>query len=263
MKDKGIAEHFDLSGKVAVVTGGATGIGRAIVFRLAEAGASVVLSDIDLGMARQTAAEVTSRSSRCETVRGDARSLADAEKVIQAAVGAFGDLDILVNSAGIYPYSSMLEISEKLWDTVMDVNLKGMAFYCQAAAREMISKGHGGRIVNLASVTALHPALQMTHYSASKAGVVMLTQGLALELAPHNIAVNAVAPGTIETPGTRVLVDEMRSSERIRRRIMGRVPLGRMGTPDEVALVVLFLASTAASYMTGSLILVDGGFLLS
>jgi len=263
MEHMTVAEHFDLREKVAIVTGGAKGIGRAIAFRLAKAGASVLISDVDLDLAVQTAAELKSGSDRCEAVRGDAGSLADAESVIPAAVDAFGRLDILVNSAGVYPYSAMLKINEGLWDTVMDVNLKGMAFYCQAAAREMVREGHGGRIVNLASITGMHPALRMTHYAASKAGVIMLTKGLALELAPHNIAVNAVAPGFIDTPGNRLLADDIRAGGKAGRSIMARVPVGRMGEPDEMAMVVLFLASAASSYMTGSLIVADGGFELS
>jgi len=263
MDGMSIAEHFDLAGKVAIVTGGATGIGGAISCRLAEAGASVLISDIDAYLAAETAAALKGRGHVCEGVRGDASSLVDAGSVVAAAVEVFGRLDILVNSAGVYPLSSMLELSEAMWDTVMDVNLKGTAFHCRSAAEQMIREGHGGRIVNLASVTSMHPSPQQTHYAASKAGIIMLTKGLALEWAPHGIAVNAVAPGFVETPGTRHLAQEIQAGSKTGRRIMARVPLGRMCQPDEIAMAVLFLAGPASSYMTGSVMLVDGGFELS
>ena len=201
MTMKTIAQLFDLSGKGAVVTGGAMGIGQGIAFRLAEAGAGVMVADIDLKAATQTVKQIEARGGKAQAIRADVRSAADAEKVAQATVDAFGSLDILVNNAGIYPSSKFLDTSEELWDKVLDINLKGAFLYSQAAARAMIKAGHGGKIINIASIEALKPAEDTSLYSASKSGVVMLTKSMALELAPNKILVNAVAPGGIQTPG--------------------------------------------------------------
>jgi len=244
------------------------GIGQAISCRLAEAGASVTITDIDLEAASQTVEQIKAKGGKAQAIQADARSTADAKKVVQAIVEAFGSLDILVNNAGVYPFSPALQTSEELWNKVHNINLKGVFFYSQAGAREMIRAGHGGKIINIASIDALHPYGGVAHYSASKAGVVMLTKALALELAPHNILVNAIAPGGIETPGTKaaratLAVSSGITEESIIEGFVARLPLHRMGEPDDVAKVVLYLASATADYMTGSLVLVDGGFLLS
>jgi len=263
-----IAQLFDLTGKAAIVTGGATGIGQAIAFRLAEAGAAVLIADIDLEAANQTAEQIRARGSRAETLHADVSNVADAPRVVRATVDAFGTLDILVNNAGIYPFSPALQITEELWDRVLGINLKGMFFFSQAAARQMIRDGHGGKIINLASIDSLRPTGNLAHYDAAKGGVVMLTRALALELAPYQIRVNAIAPGGIQTAGamaqqaavlgaTNVTIPELTQG------FVARVPLGRVGEPDDVARVALFLASAAADYMTGSLIVVDGGYLLT
>jgi 2-deoxy-D-gluconate 3-dehydrogenase len=263
-----IAQLFDLTGKSAVVTGGAMGIGQAIGFRLAEAHVSVMITDIDLEAASQTVKEIKSRGGKAQAMRADAQNTANAKEVAQAAVEAFGRLDILVNSAGIYPFAPALDVSEEVWDKVLDINLKGVFFYSQAAAREMVKAGHGGKIINIASIDALHPGEGLAHYDASKAGVVMLTKALALEFAPHNILVNAIAPGGIETPGFRAAMAgraarSKSSEDRMKKYFTAHLPLQRMGKPDDVAKVVLFLASAAADYMTGSLLVVDAGLLLS
>jgi len=264
---KTIAELFDLSGKAAVVTGGAMGIGQAISFRLAEAGASVMIADLDMEAAEKTAEEIKAKGGKAQAIRADASSTADAKKVAQATVKAFGSYDILVNNAGIYPLAPVMEVDEGLWDKVLDVNLKGPFLYSQAAAGEMIKAGHGGKIVNIASIDGLHPNGQATHYNASKGGVIMLTKALALELAPHKILVNSVAPGSIRTPGTKAtMIAHMEKGldpADLGKNFEGRLPLGKPGKPDEIAKAVLFLVSAAADYMTGSLLVVDGGFLLS
>jgi len=263
-----IAELFDLGGKAAVVTGGAMGIGKGIVLRLAEAGAAVMIADIDTEAANQTVAEVESRGGRARAISADVRSTADARKTAQAAVDAFGSLDILVNNAGIYPLVPLMQVSEEVWDRVLDINLKGSFFYAQAAAEQMIKGGRGGRIINLASIDALQPQHMGTHYNASKGGVVMLTRALALELAAHKILVNTVAPGGIATPGVAAANKQFSEATGVPGDILmeefnKRIPLQHRGEPDDIAKVVLFLASAAADYVTGSFLLVDGGYLLS
>ncbi len=267
MTTQTIAQLFDLTGKGAIVTGAAMGIGQAIASRLAEAGAGVMITDINPEAASQTVEQIMARGGKARAIHADATSADDAKKAVEATVESFGRLDILVNNAGIYPFSPILEISEEMWDKVLDINIKGVYFYSRAAAKEMIKAGQGGKIVNMASMEGLRPRADLAHYVTSKGGVVMLTKALALELAPHNILVNAVAPGGIVTPGAwehaAALMAMGRSLEEIRDAFMARLPMGRMGEPDDVAKVALFLASAAADYMTGSILLVDGGFQLS
>jgi 2-deoxy-D-gluconate 3-dehydrogenase len=268
MATQTIAQLFDLTGKGAIVTGGAMGIGQAIAFRLAEAGAGVMIADIDLEAASQTVEQIKSRGDAAQAIRADARSKADAKRVVEATIEAFGSLDILVNNAGIYPSSPILQTSEEMWDAVFDVNLKGVFFYSQTAAQEMVKAGHGGKIINIASIGGERPYGQEAPYAASKGGLVILTRAMALELAPYSILVNAVSPGTIMTPGAAAAGAALSASgagspEEIIEAYLTRVPLRRVGEPDDIAKVVLFLASAAADYMTGSYVLVDGGFLLS
>ncbi|NQT47400.1 MAG: SDR family oxidoreductase [Chloroflexi bacterium] len=268
MMTQPIAQLFDLSGKGAIVTGGAIGMGKAIAFRLAEAGASVMIADINLEAASQAAEEIKSGGGKVQAIRADAQSAADARKVTQATAEAFGRLDILVNNAGVYPASLVLDMSEEIWDKVLDTNLKGLFFYSQAAAQQMIEAGHGGKIINIASLEALHPSPMHAHYAASKGGVLMATKALALELAPHNVLVNAIAPGIIWTPGLDALLHSFyepagMTLEEFVPTFVSRVALGRMGEPDDIAKVVLFLASGAADYMTGETLVVDGGYLLT
>ncbi len=263
-----IVQMFDLSGKGAVVTGGAMGIGRGIVSRLAEAGAGVMIADLDLDAATKTAEKIKSRGGKVQAIKADVRSAADAEKVVKATIEAFGNLDILVNNAGIYPSAGFLDTTEELWDRVMSINLKGVFLYSQAAARAMIKGGKGGRIINMASVDAVKTTSGHPHYCVSKSGVVMLTKVMALELGPNKILVNAVAPGVTETPGAIAKVDNISKTkgitiEQVAQDLLSRVPIGRLAGPDDAAKVVLFLASGAADYITGELIIADGGFILS
>lgn len=267
MAQPSIGEMFDLSGKGAIVTGGGMGIGRAIARRLAEAGAAVLIADANLEAAAQTAGEIQGGGGRAEAIRCDVDNLEDAGGVVRKAVETFGRLDILVNNAGVYPPSMLLDMPREIWDKVLNVNLRGVLTMSQAAARQMIAQGGGGRIVNIASVEGLHPAPFLGHYDASKAGVIMLTRAMALEWAAHRILVNAIAPGGIDTPGLdgllRHFVPAGGKIEDAKQYHLNRTPLGRMGTPDEIARMALVLASGAADYMTGSLVVVDGGFLLS
>jgi 2-dehydro-3-deoxy-D-gluconate 5-dehydrogenase len=268
MSGQTISELFDLKGKGAIVTGGALGIGKSIVLRLAEAGASVMISDINLEEANKTAEEVKASGGHAIGIKADAASAGDAGKVAQAAVDAFGSLNILVNNAGIYPFSPVLATTEDLWDKVIDINLKGVFLYSQAAAQIMSKSQKGGKIINIASMDAIKPTGMCAHYDASKGGVAMLTKAMALELAPMKILVNAIAPGAISTPGAGAVNKQMLeltgiSSEQMLENMIKLVPVGRMGEPDDIAKVVLFLASGASDYMCGEMILVDGGSLLS
>src|SRR5690242_1355675 len=256
-----IGQLFDLHGKAAIVTGGAMGIGAAITTRLAEAGAAVLIADVDEEEARRTAAGVGGTGSQVVAFRADMSQVGDIRAMVAAAVERFGRLDVLVNNAGIFPFTPALEMSEEQWDRVLDVNLKGAFFAAQAAAKAMTA---GGRIVNIASIDALHPTGYLAHYDASKGGLVMLTRSLALEFGPRGIAVNAIAPGSIKTPGAAATTAALSGSAAISMEsFVKRIPLGRMGEPDDIANVALFLASGAADYINGELVVVDGGYLLS
>jgi len=267
MEHQPITELFDLSGKGAIVTGGAVGIGKSIALRLAEAGAGVTIADMNLDVAVQTVEEIRRSGGKAKAVKTDVNNVTDAKKAVQKTVEAFGRLDILVNNAAVYPPSLILDMSQEIWDKVLDTNLRGVFITSQAAAREMIDKGHGGKVINIASVEGLHPAPYLGHYDSSKGGVIMLTKAMALEWAPHGILVNTIAPGGIETPGLDDLLSHFTSPDgdvaETKQYHVSRTPLGRMGEPDDIARVALFLASGAAAYMTGSLLVVDGGFLLS
>jgi 2-deoxy-D-gluconate 3-dehydrogenase len=258
MTTPSIAQLFDLTGKAAIVTGGAMGIGRGIALRLAEAGAAVLIADLKLDAAHATAEEIKATGGKAEAIQADASSAADARKVVEKSVSSFGRLDILVNNAGIYPFVPALQAKEETWDRVLAVNLKGVFLYAQAAAQQMVQAGQGGRIINIASIDALHPTGNLAHYDASKGGVLMLTKALAQEFGRHNITVNAIAPGGIETPGAQASI----TPDTDMSVFTARIPLGRQGTPDDVAKVALFLASGAADYITGDLIVVDGGYLV-
>ena len=247
------------------------GIGQGIAFRLAEAGASVVIADRDLEAAQRTADLISERGGRTLALQVDVSAVSDAQTMIQQTVDAFGQVDILVNNAGIFPFAPALEVSEELWDRVLRVNLKGAFFCAQAAARQMVKAGMGGRIINIASIDALHPTGALTHYDTSKGGLVMMTKSLAKEFGSYGITVNAIAPGSIATPGAAAATagssqepaNATGGGEDLMAAFLARIPLGRVGQPDDIATAVLFLASDAASYVTGSLLVVDGGYLLS
>jgi len=261
-----IKELFDLSGKTAMVTGGAMGIGKGIALRLAEAGANVVIGDINMEVAGETVKEIEAAGGRAKAVKADTSVIADAPKTVQSVIDAFGDIDILVNNAGIYRFMPALNMTEEMWQKTMSINLTGVFFLAKAAANAMIKAGHGGKIVNVASIDAFRPTGNLAHYDASKGGVVMMTKALAQELAKYGINVNAVAPGGINTPGAaRMIKDAKLADEQakaMQKEFIDKIPLHRMGEPDDVAGVVLFLASQASDYMVGSIVRVDGGALL-
>jgi NAD(P)-dependent dehydrogenase (short-subunit alcohol dehydrogenase family) len=259
---------FDLSGQVCIVTGGAKGIGRAVSRRLAEAGAQIMVLDVDAEGAEQAARDLETLGATAAFIHGDVSEPAHAVRAVEAAEALWGRVDLLINNAGIYPFAPALECDDALWSRVMDVNLKGTFFLTRAVAARLIQIGRKGAIVNIASINAYAPISGLAAYSAAKAGIVMLTRSLAQEFGRFGIRVNAIAPGGIETPGgaeaNRTIAQAFGiAGEQVTAMYLNRVPLGRMGHSDDVALAALFLASPAASYITGASLVVDGGYLLS
>lgn len=263
-----VDELLNLANKTAVVTGGAMGIGKGIIGRLHEAGANVVIADVDDVTTKATADELNAkRAGSALAVHVDVSSATDVNKMVAAAISNFGGVDILVNNAGIYPAKSLHDMADEDFKKVLDVNLHG-AFLCtKYASEQMISQGRGGKIINITSIDALHPSMVgLAHYDASKHGLWGFTKNVALELAQHKIWVNAVAPGGITTPGVAKMQAPAQPGvdmSKVLEAFMAKIPMHRMGDPDEIGKVVLFLASDMASYMTGSQIVVDGGALLS
>jgi NAD(P)-dependent dehydrogenase (short-subunit alcohol dehydrogenase family) len=258
---------FDLSGQAAVVTGAAKGIGKGIAERLAEAGAAVLLTDVDAREGEAAAAAIAANGGKAAFFRADSASVADARKTVDVAVEKFGRIDILVNNAGVFPGSPMLETTEEIWDRTLDINLKGAFFLSQAAAKRMVEARTGGSIVNIASIDAYHPTGGLVHYDASKGGMVMMTRSMAVELGRFGVRVNGVAPGAIRTPGAdeagaRIAKALGLTGEQMMGGFLQKIPLGRQGTPDDIATAVLFLVTPAGEYVTGQTIVVDGGFLV-
>jgi 2-dehydro-3-deoxy-D-gluconate 5-dehydrogenase len=254
-----ISDLLDLTGKTAIVTGGAMGIGNGIALRLHEAGASVVVADLDPGAGEAAAAQLNARrehSALCtQTDVGDAEQV---RAMVSTAVESFGSLDILVNNAGIYPMVPFRDTDIATFERVLRVNLVGVFLCMQAGAEQMIAQGGGGKIINVTSVDALHPSMVgLANYDASKHGLWGLTKNVALELAGYGISVNAIAPGGVATPGTGVASVQDAVTE-----VVARIPMHRMADPDEMGRVALFLASDLSSYMTGSQVVADGGMLL-
>jgi NAD(P)-dependent dehydrogenase (short-subunit alcohol dehydrogenase family) len=239
--------------RVVMVTGGGHGIGRGIVEAFARAGDRVVLIEL-----RQSAAEDAARDIARQTgadvlaVACDIRDAAAVEAAVARAETALGPIAVLVNNAGIYPNTPVVEMEEDEWDAVFDTNVKGMFLVSRAVARRMIARGEGGRIVNISSGAAESGRVGAAHYCASKAAVNMFTRVLALELAPHDIAVNAVGPGLIEIPDWSLRQEYIDA-------LVAATPMGRIGQPEDVARAVLYLASPEATYITGTTLYVDGG----
>jgi glucose 1-dehydrogenase len=247
-----------LSDKVAVVTGAARGIGRACAQRFLEEGCKVVISDVDGDNLAKTAAEL-GRPNELRTLACDVAKRSDIDLLVATAVNEFGRLDIMVNNAGVARNQDLLEISEKDFDDVIAINLKGAFFGVQAAARQMIAQGGGGVIINMSSVNALLAIPTLATYAISKGGMKQLTSVAAVALAPHKIRVVAVGPGTILTD---MVASAIFNSDAARQSVLSRTPVGRGGEPSEVASVVAFLASDDASYITGQTIYPDGGRLV-
>ncbi len=246
------------AGQSAIVTGGGRGMGRAIAIGLAREGASVVIAEVDDQPALEVREEIANAGGRAITVHADISRVDDVRNLFKETVAAFGGLDILVNNAGIGIPKPLVDYTEADWERQLDVNLKGMFFATQGAARLMIPKRRG-KIVNFASTAAfVSSSTPETAYDISKGGVRQLTVSVAAELAPYNINVNAVAPGTIMTELTLKVLD----TEEKMARASAKIPLGRLGTPEDMVGPVLFLCSSDADYVTGHVLVVDGGWLL-
>lgn len=250
-----LLEKFNLRGKTAVVTGCSTGLGQGMCIGLAEAGAAVV--GVDYVDTPETAEKILKLDGRFHGIKADLSSCDPIEAILDETEKVFGSVDILVNNAGIIRREDAVEFSEKDWDDVMNINIKTVFFFCQAAAKRFIKQGRGGKIVNIASMLSFQGGIRVPSYTASKSGVMGITKLLANEWAAHNINVNAIAPGYMATNNTAALrADEARSSE-----ILGRIPANRWGDPADLAGPVVFLASDAAAYVNGYTLAVDGGWL--
>jgi len=244
-----------LDGRVAAITGGALGIGRATALLFAAEGAAVALGDVEIGGAETVAKEIAGRGGKAIAVGVDVGEAGQVQGFLNRVVAEFGRLDVMFANAGIAHSAPFLDHPEAQWHRVLRVNLTGVFLCCQAAARQMVRQGGGGRIITVASINGFRGVENLVGYNVAKAGVIEMTKTMAVELAHHDIAVNAIAPAQIDTRLTRGLPEEAR------RRRTERIPMGRFGAPEEVARAALFLASDDASFITGHTLAVDGGYL--
>lgn len=249
-----VSGPFSLTGRVAMVTGGNTGIGQAIALALAEAGADIAA--VGRTPADETAERVKALGRRVQFIPADLSTVAPVEQVVEECLRTLGGIDILVNNAGIIRRADAVDFTEADWDAVIDTNLKSVFFLCQAAGRRMIAQGKG-RIINIASMLSFQGGVRVPSYTAAKSGVAGLTKLLANEWARHGVNVNAIAPGYVATNNTAALRDDPDRN----RAILERIPAGRWGNPADIGGAAVFLASDAASYVQGHILAVDGGWL--
>ena len=259
--NKTLPKFCDLKGRVAVVTGAKQGMGRAHALKLAGAGAKIVVADLDLAGCQLVVDEIKKQRGEALAVKCDMSKKSEIDNLISETIKKFGKLDILVNNAGVFPFKPFLEMQEVDFQKVIDINLKGYFFAAQSAAKEMRKnqpneKGLRGSIVNIASVAAIMGFEGLSHYCASKGAVVAMSKAIALELAPLGIRINNIDPGSIDTPGTHTSTMDPKAQAEM----MAAIPMKRNGNAEEIANAVLFLASDESSYMTGSTIVVDGGW---
>ncbi len=248
-------DNFSLKNKVAVITGCSTGLGQGICLGMAEAGARIV--GVDYVDAPETEAAIKKMGGEFIGIKANLLTIEPVQGIIDRAIEAFGSLDILVNNAGIIRREDSINFSEKDWDDVMNINIKTVFFFCQAAGKQFMKQGTGGKIINIASMLSFQGGIRVPSYTASKSAVMGLTRLLACEWAKENININAIAPGYMSTNNTEQLrADPKRSAE-----ILGRIPAGRWGLPSDVAGPAVFLASSASDYINGYTIAVDGGWL--
>jgi NAD(P)-dependent dehydrogenase (short-subunit alcohol dehydrogenase family) len=256
--------QFSLEGKVALVTGGSRGIGEATALAFARAGADVAVSSRKLPELERVAGEVRKLGRRALAIEAHAGRMEQLAPQVERVTRELGRIDVLVNNAGTSFNAPAIEMDEKAWDSVMNLDLKGLFFLSQAAARAMRAQKSGGAIIHIASVSGLKPQVPTAHYSIAKAGVVMATKAMAVEWAQYGIRVNCIAPGAIETRLYNAIwsVFPGEQGQRAKDAASERIPLRRVGEPREIADACVFLASNAASYMTGETIAIDGGALL-
>jgi len=258
---------INLSGKTAIVTGGAKGIGLGIAARLAQAGANVLIADLDEKASTGSSQKLIQQGLKVKSIKTDVSSESDVNEMVKTAVKEFGGLDIMVNNAGIFPQMPLFEMTKEDFDRVISINLLSVFLCTKAASKQMIAQGNGGKIINITSIDAIHPSMSgLSHYDASKHGAWGFTKTSALELAPHKIWINAIAPGGIATPGVAAISKTQPKGVDMKKVMEGfltQIPMHRMGSPDEIGKVALFLASDMSSYMTGEQIVVDGGKLLN
>lgn len=257
---------YDLTGQVAIITGGGSGIGRAVALRFAREGCKVTVADINEAQAAQVAAEITAMGGETLALQIDVTRKADCDRMAQETVQRFGHLNIQFNNAGIARVATLLETDEATWDAIMAVNVKGVLFCAQAAARQMIAQGNGGRIINNASAAGkMAPGrMPLGAYSASKHAVVGLTRQMGLEWARHGILVNCVCPGIVDTPMWDLIDREVAGREgvpigSVKEEVASTIPIGRIEQPEDVANMVAFLASADAAYVTTQAVDVSGG----
>jgi 2-dehydro-3-deoxy-D-gluconate 5-dehydrogenase len=250
-----ILDKFKLDGKIAIVTGAARGLGQAMALGLAEAGADIAA--VDVLDASDTKRQVESLGRRCASITADLTQKEAAQTVVDTTVKQLGGIDILFNNAGIIRRAPFTEFTEKDWDDVMNLNIRGMFFLSQAVVKVMIQQGRGGKIINTASMLSFQGGILVPSYTSSKSAVMGLTRLMACELAKHNIHTNAIAPGYMATDNTKALREDAARNKAI----LDRIPAGRWGSPDDLKGVAVFLASAASDYMNGYTIAVDGGWL--
>ena len=248
-------DSFSLKGKVALVTGSSTGLGQGMCLAFAEAGAAVV--GVDYVDSPETKAQIQAKGGKFHGIVANLMSIEPCSSLVEEAVKTFGKLDILVNNAGIIRRQDIIDYSEKDWDDVLNINLKTVFFLSQAAARQFILQGSGGKIINIASMLSFQGGIRVVSYTASKSGVAGITKAMANEWAKHNIQANAIAPGYMATNNTAQLRQDAERSEDI----LKRIPAARWGLPADLMGPAIFLASSASDYMNGAVVPVDGGWL--
>lgn len=264
MEAQPINKLIDLTGKTAIVTGGAIGIGYGIAKRLAEAGANVIIANRTKEEGEKTSADLNAKGYKTKAIRLDVSVEEDVKNLVKETVAAFGGIDILVNNAGIYPNIPIMKMETADFEKIIKTNLEGLFFTTKYVSEQMISQGRGGKIINVTSIDALHPSMiGLAAYDASKHGAWGFTKNSALELAQYKIWVNAIAPGGINTPGIKPKEGQVQVDPKAIEAFMNMIPMHRFGESDEIGRVALFLASELSSYMTGAQIVVDGGRLLS